>query len=183
MPNKEPARGWRRQPPEGRPQQPGQGWAAPPEAPPPRRRSSAGRIVGCSCLGLILLVVALVVGGLLAGGGDDDPRRKDPSPTTSAERSREEEGPRGDVKITACEVNATTHWPHAELLVTNRSSKDSDYRVHVEFTDTAGKRLSESYASTNRVAPGQQSAVTAQSLDEVRTKITCHVKAVNRFAS
>ncbi|OEJ22566.1 hypothetical protein BGK67_34190 [Streptomyces subrutilus] len=87
------------------------------------------------------------------------------------------------MKITACDVDSFTKWPHAELLVTNRSSKASNYTVQVEFVDGAGKRLSEAYGVTNGVAPGQQSAVTAQSLDQVTAKITCRITEVNRYAS
>ncbi|MEU4728931.1 MULTISPECIES: FxLYD domain-containing protein [unclassified Streptomyces] len=86
------------------------------------------------------------------------------------------------MKITACEVDSS-NWPHANLLITNRSSKASDYWVQVEFVDATGKRLSEAYASTNDLAPGQQSAVTAQSLDQVTVKITCRITDVSRYAS
>ncbi|MFD5880120.1 FxLYD domain-containing protein [Streptomyces yangpuensis] len=87
------------------------------------------------------------------------------------------------MEITACEVDSFTKWPHAELLVTNRSSKASTYTVQVEFVDAAGKRLSEAYAVTNAVAPGQQSSMTAQSLTQVTAKITCRIMEVNRYAS
>lgn len=86
------------------------------------------------------------------------------------------------MKITACEVDSST-WPHADLLITNRSSRASDYWEQVEFIDATGKRLSEACASTNDLAPGHQSAVTAQSLDQVPVKITCRITDVSRYAS
>ncbi|MFD3515976.1 FxLYD domain-containing protein [Streptomyces sp. NPDC058657] len=178
MANKQPPPGWSQPPPEGYPQQGGQGWVPP----PPPRKSGTGKIIGFSCLGAILLVAILVAAVMVvAVGGDDEPVRK-PSPTGPAERPQEN-GPRGDVRITSCEVDSSTRWPHADLVVTNRSSKDSDYTVHVEFVDASGKRLSETHTSTSRVAPGQQSEVTAQSLDPVKSKITCRIKEVTRFAS
>ncbi|XIE81694.1 FxLYD domain-containing protein [Streptomyces sp. SBR177] len=96
---------------------------------------------------------------------------------------QEERGARGDVRITACTVDPVTKWPSAELAITNRSSKPSNYVVQVEFVDASGKRLSEAYASTNGLRPGQEAAVTAQSLDQVSVKVTCRVTDVTRYAS
>ncbi|MET9377480.1 FxLYD domain-containing protein [Streptomyces sp. NPDC002992] len=132
---------------------------------------------------MIALVVVLIVAVLAIGGdGDDAPERRTPS-SPAGERPQEENGVRGDVRITACEVDPRTTWPSAELLVTNRSSKSSDYLVHVEFVDASGKRLSEAYTSTNDVAPEQRSKVTAQSLDQVTAKVTCRIVDVTRRAS
>ncbi|QGZ51860.1 hypothetical protein GPZ77_28895 [Streptomyces sp. QHH-9511] len=172
-------------------QQPPAGWGPPPGTeggPPPRRKGNAGKIIGFSCLGAVLLVVALIVAITLVardgdGGGDGDPERRTPVPRSPSGRPQEESGARGDAKITTCEVDPVTKWAAAELLVTNRSSKASDYIVHVEFVDASGTRLSETYASTNDVAPGQQSKVTAQGLDQVTAKITCRIKDVTRYAS
>ncbi|MFJ3860470.1 FxLYD domain-containing protein [Streptomyces sp. NPDC090085] len=181
MSSQEPPPGWgQRSPSGGYPQQ----WG-----PPPPRKGSAGKIIGFSCLGAIVMVVVLVIVGLLVGGrGDGRPERRPPSVPASQSavpsgQPREESGPRGDVKITACEVDSFTKWPHAKLLVTNRSSKASNYTVQVEFVDAGGKRLSEAFAVTNGVAPGQQSAVTAQSLDQVTAKVTCRITEVDRYAS
>lgn len=130
----------------------------------------------------------MIAGVLIEGGGEGEPKRRPPS--GPAERSsvapsprREESGPRGNVKITACAVDSSTRWPHADLLVTHRSGKTSDYIVHVEFVDASGKRLDKSYAVTNKVAPGQRSAVTAQALSEMSGGITCRITDVTRCAS
>ncbi|MFF9015908.1 FxLYD domain-containing protein [Streptomyces sp. NPDC014870] len=146
---------------------------------PPRRTRSTGKIIGLSCLGLIAVAVALVAAVTLTVGEDEPERRTPTSPATP----QEENGPRGDVRIAACEVDSVTKWPSAELLITNRSSKASTYMVQVEFVDAANRRLSEAYATTNNVAPGQQSRVTAQSLDQVTVKISCRITDVTRFAS
>jgi hypothetical protein len=87
------------------------------------------------------------------------------------------------VRITACEVDSTTDSPSTELLITNRSSKASNYIVHVEFVDASGKRLEEATVGTNNVAPGQQSKVRAQGLAQMTAKITCRITDVTRFAS
>ncbi|WP_137989178.1 FxLYD domain-containing protein [Streptomyces vilmorinianum] len=128
---------------------------------------------------------------LTVGGGDDEPEREtpaSPSQPTARETSapglpQEESGARGDVKITACEVDPVTKWPSAELLITNRSSKASNYIVNVEFVDASNKRLSEAVAASNGVAPGQQSKVTAQGLDQITARITCRITDVTRYAS
>lgn len=87
------------------------------------------------------------------------------------------------MRITACEVDPVTKWADAKLLITNRSSKASNYIVQVEFIDASGKRLSEATTATNNVAPGQQSEATAQGLDQITTKVTCRITDVTRFAS
>lgn len=168
-------------------QAPPPGWGQPPGqgGPPPPRKRSTGKVIGFSCLGLILLVVVLVI-ALTAAGGDDEPDRTPTGPATrSAERERpeDESGARGDVRITACAVDSATKWPSAELLITNRSSKASNYIVNVEFVDASNKRLGKALASSNGLAPGQKSEVTAQGLTQVTTEITCRVTDVTRYAS
>ncbi|MDT9688866.1 FxLYD domain-containing protein [Streptomyces sp. P9(2023)] len=178
-------------------QEPQPGWGQPPQgrgAPPPRRKGRTGKILGLSCLGLIVLIVVVVVAVFAVGGGDDEPDRTPTSPATqptageltASRQPQEESGPRGDVKITACQVDPVTKWAGAKLLITNRSSKASkasNYIVQVEFVDASGKRLSEATTATNNVAPGQQSEATAQGLDQITTKVTCRITDVTRFAS
>lgn len=144
-----------------------------------------------SCLGVIVLIVVVVVAVFAAAGGDDEPDRTPTSsatqPTagemTASPQPQGESGPRGDVKITACEVDPVTKWADAKLLITNRSSKAGNYIVQVEFVDASGRRLSEATAVTSNVAPGQQSEVTAQGLEQITTKVTCRITDVARFAS
>ncbi|MFJ5553032.1 FxLYD domain-containing protein [Streptomyces sp. NPDC093225] len=115
-----------------------------------------------------LLAVAAVVGLLVVADKDG---------------GAEEGGPRGDVRLTACVVDATTQWPHADVLVTNRSAKASDYGVHVEFLDPAGKRLSDAYGATDNLAPGQRATVRVQSLDQVAAGTHCRIVDVSRHMS
>ncbi|MFF5933323.1 FxLYD domain-containing protein [Streptomyces sp. NPDC012508] len=140
---------------------------------------------------MIVLIVVVVVAVFAVAGEDDEPDRTPTSPTaqpTAGERtaSRQpegESGPRGDVKITACEVDPVTKWADAKLLITNRSSKASNYIVQVEFVDASGRRLSEATAVTSNVAPGQQSEATAQGVEQITAKVTCRITDVTRFAS
>ncbi|MET9952477.1 FxLYD domain-containing protein [Streptomyces sp. NPDC006339] len=132
---------------------------------------------------ILILIIVLVVANT---GSDDDPDRtptRPPTATAERERPQDESGARGDVRITACEVDSTTKWPSATLLITNRSSKPSNYIVQVEFVDASDKRLDEAVATSNVVAPGQRSEVTAQGLSQATTKITCRVTDVTRYAS
>ncbi|WP_329547446.1 FxLYD domain-containing protein [Streptomyces sp. NBC_01356] len=163
---------------------PGSGWGAPPPPQPPKRNT--GKIVGFGCLGVLLLFVVLgVIGGLVVGSGDDSSKDSGAvvEESTAKASPKETSGPEGDVKITKCEVDSTTSWPAAELLITNRSSKESTYFINVEFVDNSGKRLGEASAGTSNLAPGQKAEETAQGLNEISVKIECKVTEVTRWAS
>ncbi|MFE3004227.1 MULTISPECIES: FxLYD domain-containing protein [unclassified Streptomyces] len=176
--------GWGQQPPQ---------WGGQPPAP---KKSSAGKIVGLGCLGIVGLLVVIGVVGAVAMGGDDGgeasskPATTVSEPAAAPEKEPEEDapakepsGPEGDVKITGCEVNGTTGWPKADVLITNRSSKKSNYIVSVEFVNASGKRLGEAFAASNNVAAGQEVEAEAQSLDQVEGKVECRVTKVTRYAS
>ncbi|WP_158939678.1 hypothetical protein [Streptomyces sp. NRRL S-87] len=128
-------------------------------------------MLGWSCLGVFavlgVLAVAALVGLFVVADKDGGA----------------EDGPRGDVRLTACVVDATTKWPHADVLVTNRSAKASDYGVHVEFLDPAGKRLSDAYGATDNLAPGQRATVRVQSLHQVAAGTRCRIVDVSRHMS
>ncbi|MDX2542427.1 FxLYD domain-containing protein [Streptomyces sp. WI04-05B] len=194
------------QPPQGQPQWGQQqppappGWQQPPTGPgwggpPPPRNSSAGKIIGFSCLGVVAVFVVLIVIVLAVGGGDSGSPKGGSTPTSdksstgrSSAPAKETvagvpDGPEGDVRITSCKVDATTSWPSAELLITNRSSKTSNYAVSVEFVDASGKRLGDAFTATNNLAPGQKAQETAQGLDTIKAKIKCRVTEVTRYAS
>lgn len=139
---------------------------------------------------MVIGVVAAVV------GSDDDSSKgnsvtaqpaskKSSSPTDTGRDTpaQQKPGPEGDVKITSCEVDPTTSWAAAEVLITNRSSKPSNYYISIEFVDSSGKRLGEAFASTSNLAPGQKAQETAQGLDQISVRIHCRVTDVTRFAS
>lgn len=174
--------GWGQQPPQ---------WGGQPPAP---KKSNAGKIVGFSCLGAVALLVVLGVAGAMLGGSDsgDDAGGEvlevtaSPSEGAAKEKAPEAKAPagaEGDVKITGCEVSDATGWPKADVLITNRSSKTSNYIVSVEFVDASGKRLGDAMAASNNVAPQQEVEEDAQSLDKVEGKVSCKVTKVTRYAS
>ncbi|MFB8076765.1 hypothetical protein [Streptomyces sp. NPDC056013] len=150
----------------GPPPPPGGGWGGVPPRPP--RKSRTCLVVGLVLGGLALLAVIGVVALVVSV---DDPARDDP------------DGPAGDVRITACQVDAGTKWPHAQLDVTNRSSKPSDYVIGVEFTAASGERLTEAHAAVTHLAPGQVAHERAQSLTQVDEPVTCRITEVTRVAS
>ncbi|MFD8667061.1 FxLYD domain-containing protein [Streptomyces microflavus] len=177
--------------PQGQQPQWGQqpGWGGQPPAP---KKSSAGKIVGFSCLGVVALVVVLGVVGVALGGSDSGSDTGSdgvlevtaaPSEKAAAPEAKAPAGAEGDVKITGCEVSDATGWPKADVLITNRSSKTSNYIVSVEFVDGTGKRLGEAFAASNNVAAGQEVEEDAQSLDKVEGKVSCRVTKVTRYAS
>lgn len=155
------------QPPQPPPS--GGGWNAPPPQPP--RKSRTCLIVALVLGGLALLAVIALIALTAFVATVEDPSRDDP------------DGPAGDVKLTACKVDADTKWPHADLDVTNRSSKPSDYSVSVEFVGPAGERLTEAHTALTHLAPGQVAHDRAQSLTQVDAPVTCRITDVTRFAS
>ncbi|MFB8101332.1 hypothetical protein ACFC3O_00595 [Streptomyces sp. NPDC056007] len=172
------------------PQQPQ--WGGPPQQQP--KKSGAGKAIGLGCLGVLGLLVVVGVIGAVASGGDDDGGRASSKPSAVSEPAaaapKEEapvaeapKGAEGDVKITGCEVSDATGWPKAEVLITNRSSKTSNYIISVEFVDGSGKRLADALAASNNVAAGQEVEEDAQSLDKVEGKVECRVTKVTRYAS
>jgi hypothetical protein len=118
------------------------------------------------------VLVLLLVGGIVALVlSVDDPAGDDT------------DGPLGDVRITACQVDATTRWPHADVTVTNRSGKPSDYLVGVEFVVPSGDRVAEAETAVDHLAPGQTSRGRAQGLSQVTGPVECRVTDVIRTAS
>ncbi|MER6396823.1 FxLYD domain-containing protein [Kitasatospora sp. NPDC001603] len=89
----------------------------------------------------------------------------------------------GDVELAGCEVDATLHWPSAQLKVTNHSSKSSNYMIQVEFVDAAGTRIGEGVAATNNLAAGQAATLKAQGATDAKGKVSCKVTNVTRYAA
>ncbi|MEU0157952.1 FxLYD domain-containing protein [Streptomyces sp. NPDC006261] len=135
---------------------------------------------------VVLGVVGVALGGSDSGGdtgGEVLEVTAPPSKGAAAPEAKAPAGAEGDVKITGCEVSDATGWPKADVLITNRSSKTSNYIVSVEFVDGSGKRLGDAMAASNNVAAGQEVEEDAQSLDKVSGKVSCRVTKVTRYAS
>ncbi|MFB6805437.1 FxLYD domain-containing protein [Streptomyces sp. NPDC056387] len=167
------------------PDQPQAGWGTPPQGPPPKK-AGAGKIVGLSCLGVVGLVIVIGIAGAVVGG---TPKKETTPPAAAssqpgaAVKPADSDGANGDAQIKSCEVDSDMGWAKAELTITNRSSKTSNYMIQVEFVDETGTRLGEAIAATNNLAPGQAAQQTAQGLDQIKGKITCKVTKVTRYAS
>ncbi|WP_406858970.1 hypothetical protein ABZO31_01480 [Streptomyces sp. HUAS MG47] len=172
MPATPPPPGWGPRPPE-QPPPPGPGgpqgpaWGPPPQ-PPPKRTNT------CLVVALILggLAVLAVVGIVIAFVAVDE--------TTDLPGEGREDR---DVRISSCEVDGDTRWPHAGLTVTNLSSKPSDYAISVEFVTASGTRVAEANAAVDNLAPDKVAEVTAQSLTQVDGPVTCNITDVFRVAS
>jgi hypothetical protein len=91
--------------------------------------------------------------------------------------------PAGDVEITACEVDPTLHWPSAQVKITNKSSKSSNYIINIEFLDSSGTRIGEGLAATNNLEPGKVATQKAQGAAEANGKVSCKVAKVTRYAA
>jgi hypothetical protein len=193
----QPEPGWQQPPPPPGWQQPGAGWGG-----PPPRKSNTGLIVGLIIAGVVVLgIVVLGVIGVMAVKDDsskDDASvaqspaagqssapaadaKEDTAEEPTPEAPAQESGAEGDVKITGCEVDSLTTWASAKVLITNRTSKESNYIVSVEFVDSSGKRLGEALAAVNNLAPGQKAEETAQGLDTITGKMECKVTEVTRY--
>ncbi|WP_157839154.1 FxLYD domain-containing protein [Streptomyces flavidovirens] len=192
---------WGQQPPSPQWQQPpGPGWGGPPSAP---KKSKAGLFVGLGCGGALLLLLVFIVIGFAVGDGDstakgkrkgasgtassapagDAPAKGEEAPTKRKDAAPAADDPKGDAKVTGCVVEPVTTWPSADVTITNRSARSSNYIVAVEFVDGSGARVGEGMAAANSVAPGQKVKAKAQALSDTTGKITCKVLKVTRYAS
>jgi hypothetical protein len=150
------------------------------EPAPERRDVPAG--FGCVVLLLgfalvvagAVLVAALVMALVGAARGEIDDVR--------ADQDRQHADARDDAGAPACSRNEYDDL-HAEVLVTNDSSKPSRYAVEVEFLAADGEHLDSSYDTVTRVAPGQSATVVIDTLTQApEGPFTCHVEQVDRWA-
>ncbi|MEU6941428.1 FxLYD domain-containing protein [Streptomyces rubiginosohelvolus] len=161
----------------------------PPDQQAPPKKSGLGKKLGFGCLGVVgLFTVFGLAAGL--GGGNDDTADNAPAPAVTVASSekagvaaQKPAGPEGDVKVTGCEVDSTPTWARADLTITNRSSKKSNYLISIEFVDKTGTRIGEAVAATSNLAPGQSAQGKAQGLDQITGAITCKITDVTRYAS
>ena len=170
---------WQKQPPPAN-----QGWQQPPPGQPPynygppvpppkKRRFGKGCLFGClgAVVAIVVIVVVLVV--VLSGSSS---KTNVPTVTNTAHP------PTNDVRITSCDLDSTGTYPLAKLLITNNSSKTSNYIVSVEFDKADGTRVSEGATGSTSVAPGQKVETSAGGSDQVSGQITSKVTDVTRFA-
>lgn len=91
-----------------------------------------------------------------------------------------------DIKITGC-ANGSLGGPTATVVITNHSSKASNYIVTIAFDSPDGKtQLGTGNAAVNDLQPGQSSA--PQTADSLSTTpgpagFTCRLSDLTRYAS
>ncbi|MFH8344291.1 hypothetical protein [Streptomyces sp. NPDC018045] len=131
---------------------------------------------------LALLVAGVIALGLVAGGGDE-PTPPPQRPPTGEITTPAPAGPRADVRITTCTAPEPLRWPTAELLITNNSSKTSDYWIDVEFLDARGVRISEGSTVADNLAPKMTAEQAVTGSRETSSPVTCRIVEVTRHAS
>jgi hypothetical protein len=158
-------------------------WPVPPASPPygaygsypvaaPRRRSGLH-----GCLIALLVVVALgllaVVGGCVALTAAVE--NQDDGETDESERT--------DIGEPTCRVDGIDLLV-ADVPVTNRSSKRSNYIVSLAFETPDGAQLATSVALVNALEPGQSTTATANALRQAPAdgQFSCRVIEVERFS-
>jgi len=139
-------------------------------------------IAGALMLGLAALVLIGLL-GCAADKSDDDASAGaggETGPTTHS--GNEDNPPTADVSLDNCAAGAAG-WITASGVITNNSSKASNYLVSVEFLDGAGTRYAEGVATANGVAPGQRVEYEAPGFTDPRDGTTCRVVSVDRYAA
>lgn len=64
-----------------------------------------------------------------------------------------------DVKVTACAADPTTGWADAKVVVTNHSSKSSNYVITIAFESKDGKtQIGTGAVIVQNLLPGQSSS-------------------------
>ncbi|CAL9352813.1 FxLYD domain-containing protein [Streptomyces pilosus] len=134
--------------------------------------------------GAVLLVGGVAVGcdGGTSSSGAGETSAAKGSDKSGAAASKANE-PEDDVELTKCGTDDSGMFPQAELTVTNRSSKTSNYLISVEFTDEAGTRKGEGTAALNNLAPDQRAEEKAVGLSDAPSGLKCKITKVTRYAS
>lgn len=123
---------------------------------------------------VVVLVAALIMALAGAVRGEIDDVR--------ADRDRQHADARDDAGAPTCSRNEYDDL-HAEVVVTNDSSKRSRYAVEVEFLAADGEHLDSSYDTVTRAEPGQSATVVIDTLTQApEGPFTCRVEQVDRWA-
>lgn len=129
------------------------------------RRAAAGALCGAA------LVAATACTSTGPGGGPRSGSGNTAHPPTA------------DVRVTDCAVDGGLGLPAAGLTVTNHSSRTSEYAISVEFTDTAGNRLTVTAAAVADLGPGHTARQTARGVRRIHGPVECRVMRVERIAA
>lgn len=156
----------------------GSPYAMPP-APAAPRVSRAAR-AGGGCLKVIgaavVLVIVLIVVLVIALGGSTKKKATTFGSGTTAHPAA------ADVQLGTCTRDDATGWYTANLIVTNHSSKSSNYIIEVGLQSADGAtKYDNLLASVDNLAAGQSSPQKAQGLTEVAAGAVCKVDKVTRL--
>jgi hypothetical protein len=133
-----------------------------------------------------LVMWGLAALAVLAIGCASEPTASDDGGTSqtsgpATKSANTDHPPQADVTLGTCAVD-DAGFITAKGLITNHSSKASDYFVHVEFV-AGGTRYAEGIAAASGVAPSQQAEWEASGLTDARSGTECKITDVERTAS
>jgi len=88
-----------------------------------------------------------------------------------------------DVTITACKPSTSGGHPTADGRITNHSSKDSAYTIHVKFKDSSGNGAGDGFAAVAKVPAGSSATWHATGTVSAKGGVTCKLDSVTRNVS
>jgi hypothetical protein len=114
--------------------------------------------------------------------------KSDASPASGAVSSsaNKTHPPAGDVAIASCAPDSDAGWVDAKVVVTNHSSKTSNYLVTIAFTSKDNAtQIDTGLVAVNNLAPGQASAPqdAMGTNDAPAAGFACKAAQVERYAS
>jgi len=149
------------------PYPPPSGYPPQPVVAPPRPRGRGCLTAIAVAVGVVLVLVLAAV-ALLAGAADE----------ADDQAAREA----ADVELIDCSTSGLGHMT-ADVRITNRSSKRSNYVVDVAFESPDGTRqLATEPVFVNDLGSGQVSEQTANSLTGSSGDFECDISQVQRFS-
>jgi hypothetical protein len=103
--------------------------------------------------------------------------------TLAAACSSSGSGAAKDVTVTSCDSSPSGGHPRASGQITNHSSKDSAYVIHVRFTDASGNGVGDGVATVAKVAPSGTASWHADDVTSAKGPVSCKVSSVTRTVS
>jgi len=87
-----------------------------------------------------------------------------------------------DVAITSCKASPSGGHPKAEGTITNHSSKDSGYTIHVNFKDSSGNDVGDGVAVVAKVDKGASAKWDATGTVNAKGPVKCDLGKLARTA-
>lgn len=140
----------------------------------------------------VISVAAVAFGVLSLGASGDSSAKKsgDSKPSNDSTPAADSGSAVDDVTISSCALPPDNQFlgPQANITVTNRSSKASNYIITIAFNSPDGsQQLDTATAIVNNLSPNQTAKEEASSLKgdlrKTSPKFTCKVVSATRYAS